>query len=161
MKRTLIGLALSFSMLGGMAARADEPTPPQAGPGQGPGFHHGDHGGPGAELHHIFAQLDLSADQKAQLKQLHASRMVAEKAARHDMGEARKAFAAAMRGNSSDEALRSAHNALSQKREAFEAQRFEDLLQVRKLLTADQRTRFDGLWLDFKHHQRARAAGEE
>ena len=155
MKRNLIGLALSLSMLGGLAARADEPVAP---PPAAPGFHHG---GPGADLHRIFAQLDLSADQKAQLKQLHASKMESEKAARHELGEAHKAFAAAMRGNSSDDALRSAHNALAQKREAFEAQRFEDLLQVRKILTAEQRTRFDGLWLDFKHHQKARAAGEE
>jgi protein CpxP len=156
MNRALIGLALSLTLIGSQAARADQiqalpPSPPQD--GDRPGFG-GPHGGRGGELHAIFAQLDLSADQKAQLKSLRQAKEGQNHQLRHDMKEARRAFAQGMMGNGSDDAMRALHKALQEKREQIATIAFEELLDVRRILTPDQRAKFGQLYIEFKHHER-------
>jgi len=50
----------SIALAADAPAPADSATAPTAGPHMG-------HGGPGAELHHVLAQLNLTADQKNQV----------------------------------------------------------------------------------------------
>jgi len=145
MRRFLVLSALSLSLLATSAVRAEGPAG----------------GGGRSELHAIFAQLGLSADQKAALKSLRQQRAEQEKGNRQELREAKRAFEAAMTGNASDEQLRAAHDALSKKREEFAARRFEDLLSVRQILTPEQRNKFNTLYLDFKRGKAAGAAAEE
>ncbi len=68
MRHILPGLALAFSV--NLAALADTPpeaAPPTAGGHAWHGGHHG-HGG----YHHLLSKLNLSADQKAQVKSIYA-----------------------------------------------------------------------------------------
>lgn len=156
MNRALIGLALSLTLIGSQAARADQiqalpPSSPQDGdrPGLGDG-----RGGRNGELHAIFAQLDLSADQKAQFKSLRQAKEGQNHQLRHDMKEARHAFAQGMMGNGSDDAMRALHKTLQEKREQIAMLALEELLDVRRILTPDQRAKFGQLYIEFKHHER-------
>jgi protein CpxP len=162
MRRSLIGIALAVSLLGTAAARAEQASTPSTPPAQGDGPGRwggpgGPGGGPEGGLHGIFRQLDLTADQKTQLKALREQRQPADKAAHRDVKEAQRAFAQLLlSGNASDDALRAAQSTLSQKREADAAARFEGLLEVRRILTADQRAKFDHAFIEMRHEQHQR-----
>ncbi len=162
MRRALIGLALSLTLIGSQAARADQiqalPSTPPAAPG-GPGYG-GPRGHGGGQLHQIFAQLDLTPDQKAQLKALRHQKEGQNRQLHQEMKEAKRAFAAGMQGNDSDDAMRSLHKALAEKREQIAQVKFEELLDVRRILNADQKAKFGQLYIQYKHQQNL-GAGEQ
>jgi len=164
MRRSLIGIALSLSLIGVTAARADDAAnapAPQTAAAATAATEAGPANGPRAELHRIFAQLNLSADQKAQLKALRQQKMSDDKNARHELREAKHAFALALTGDSSDDAIRSAHEALAKKREADATVRFEGLLEVRRILTPEQRKKFGELYIGYRKARATRADGAE
>jgi len=166
MRRSLIGIALSLSLIGVTAARADDAAnapAPQTAAAATAATEAGPANGPRAELHRIFAQLNLSADQKAQLKALRQQKMSEDKSARHELREAKHAFALALAltGDASDDAIRSAHEALAKKREADATVRFEGLLEVRRILTPEQRKKFGELYIGYRKARATRADGAE
>lgn len=94
------------------------------------------------EITKVFEKLNLSADQKAQLKVLRDEMQKKVESNKVAVGEAREKLDSVLDGESSDEAIRSAHTELMKQRNELETQQLEHMLKVRSLLTPEQRKTF-------------------
>ncbi|HEX4384769.1 MAG TPA: Spy/CpxP family protein refolding chaperone [Myxococcales bacterium] len=108
----------------------------------------------------VFAKLDLSDAQKQALRQLYDKMKPHDVELRHQLEETRHALAAAMVGTESDETLTALHDKLATAREAYAADRFQGLVEIRKILRPDQRSHFGQLYLEFRQSQAAKSSAE-
>jgi len=130
MKRSWFGsLILSCSLMA-------MPFAANAGRGHG-------HGGEG--FMKAIEQLDLSADQKKKLKEIHAGTKGTLKPKRDAMKAAHEELKTAMQGTASDDELRKKFDVFKGARDEFMKARFEKVLAVRSILTPEQRLKFKGL----------------
>jgi Spy/CpxP family protein refolding chaperone len=113
---------------------------------QGGGFGGSEHGDHHQKIKAIFAQLNLTADQKQQLKQIHQQTRTSMSSLVKQHHDARKQFMAALASTASDNDLRTMQQQLVQQREAIASARLEGLLQVRQVLTPEQRQQFAALY---------------
>lgn len=94
-------------------------------------------------------QLDLSEDQKKKMKALHETHRTEMKASRESAKTARDDFSAAMQsGDKSDADLNVLHEKMIESKAAQMRQKFQHMLQVRQILTVEQRTKFRGMMQD-------------
>jgi protein CpxP len=108
----------------------------------------------------VFAKLDLSADQKQALRQLYDKMKPHDEELRHQLDETRHALATAMVGTESDQTLTALHDKLATAREAYAADRFQGLVEIRKILRPDQRSHFGQLYLEFRQSQAGKSSAE-
>lgn len=94
------------------------------------------------EITKVFEKLNLSADQKAQLKVLREEMQRNVETNKVAVAEARAKLDSVLDGESSDEAIRAAHAELMKQRNELETQQLEHMLKVRALLTPEQRKTF-------------------
>ena len=107
-------------------------------------------GGPGGKLHKALKQLDLTAEQQAKLKEIRAGQKDKIKTAHEKMKAARESLEHSLDNNTSDIDIRKKHNDLQAARTQMENLRFESLLQIRAILTPEQRKKFQDMKDDFK-----------
>ena len=98
-------------------------------------------------MHAIFAQLNLTLEQKAQLKQIHQQNHEGLGSLVQQQKAAREQFKTMLASDSaSDSDLRILQQQIAVRRETIASQRLEGLLQVRKILTPEQRQQFLALY---------------
>lgn len=102
-------------------------------------------GGPAGEMmmhRELLDKLGLSDDQKQKLKAIHEAKKGSAMELHKEMRVLQQQFIDAMVAETSDASLRSLHDKVEQKRAQMGALRFEGMLEVRKILTPDQRKKF-------------------
>lgn len=105
-----------------------------------PGGHGKRHGGFGGGHHRMLKDLDLTKEQRDQVKTLRKANKEKTRALRTQMREARKGMFAKMKDPAASEAdLRKSFEALETLRNQMSKQRFEESLEIRKILTPAQR----------------------
>ena len=126
-RKTRFIALVSFLMLFWMAsAFAEKPNPER------------DHEGKMA----LFKELNLSDQQKAEMKKIHEQNHDAMKEKREAVKQAKDQLKNAMDSNADDSKLRSYFNALQKAQNSAGEQRFEKALAIRKILTPEQRQKF-------------------
>jgi periplasmic protein CpxP/Spy len=97
-------------------------------------------------------QLNLSADQKAQIQQIRDQERTSSQSLRQQMKAAFEKQQSLMTGNASDDQLRQQHREVQALRQQAEDRRFDTMLKIRQVLTPEQRTKAAQLMKD--HHGR-------
>jgi periplasmic protein CpxP/Spy len=86
-------------------------------------------------------QLNLSADQKAQIKQIRDQAKSDSQGLRQQMRAAFEKQQSLMAGNASDDQIRQQHREVQALRQQAEERRFDTMLKIRQVLTPEQRTK--------------------
>ena len=81
----------------------------------------------------IFKQLDLTKDQRKQLKTMRESRKGVMKGLRSTKKEKREKMLMAMKGDTPEAELRAMHKEMSELHGKMKDQRFEKMLSIRKI----------------------------
>ncbi len=97
------------------------------------------------EITKVFEKLNLTPEQKTQMKTLREEMQQNVEKNKVGVAEAQRKLDSVMDGESSDEVIRSAHTELVKQRNELETQQLEHMLKVRALLTAEQRKTFSSL----------------
>jgi Spy/CpxP family protein refolding chaperone len=97
------------------------------------------------EITKIFEKLNLTSDQKSQMKVLREEMQRDAEKNKAGVAEAQKKLDSVMDGESSDDVIRTAHSELIKQRNELETQQLEHMLKVRALLTPEQRKTFSSL----------------
>lgn len=97
------------------------------------------------EITKVFEKLNLTADQKAQMKVLREEMQRNVEKNKVAVAEAQAKLDSVLDGDSSDDTIRAAHSDLLKQRNELESQQLEHMLKVRALLTPEQRKTFSSL----------------
>lgn len=97
------------------------------------------------EITKVFEKLNLTPEQKSQMKTLREEMQRNVEKNKVAVAEAKAKFDSVLDGESSDEVIRSAHTELVKQRNELETQQLEHMLKVRALLTPEQRKTFSSL----------------
>lgn len=117
--------------------------------GMGPGM--GARSGAGPDR--LFEQLDLSPAQLEQIRAIRASSQETMEPLRDQVQSARIAMHTLMASQASSDQLRQQHTNLLNLEQQLKTKRFETMLQIRDVLTPEQRTEL-GQLLEQRHSQR-------
>jgi periplasmic protein CpxP/Spy len=101
-------------------------------------------------------QLNLSADQKAQIKQIRDQAKSDSQGLRQQMKAAFEKQQSLMAGNASDDQIRQQRREIQALRQQAEDRRFDTMLKIRQVLTPEQRTKAAQL---MKEHRGRRHGG--
>ena len=101
-------------------------------------------------------QLNLSADQKAQIQQIRDQEKTASQSQRQQMKAAYEKHQSLMAGNASDDQIRQQYREVQALRQQAQDRRFDTMLKIRQVLTPEQRTKAAQLKKD---HQGRRHGG--
>ena len=120
----------------------------------------GKHGG--KHMKKVLSQLDLTADQKTQIKSLHEGERQNHKQAKEQMKKDKEAFKAAMSDSSvSDSKLKEMHEALINSKIAKMRSKFDKALKIRSVLTSEQQVKFRALMKEHKKNKRSRGGDRD
>lgn len=109
----------------------------------------------------MYQQLNLSADQQAQIKSIREQAKTSNQGLRQQLKTAREQLKTLLASNdASDSALRQAHQQLQPLTQQMSDQRFDTMLKIRNVLTPAQRTKLAELRKQggHRHHRQAPAA---
>ncbi len=141
MKKTIVKLAIPFLIIGLFS------LPSEAKRGRG-GFLK------------IMKELDLTDAQKAELKKLRGKKED-RKNDRKKIRNLRTQLQAAMVANSSDAELLALFKELKEARDTSQTKRFKQMLEIRKILTPEQRVKFQEMRRQRGRGFRHRFSGDE
>lgn len=103
----------------------------------------------------IFQQLNLSADQQAQIKSIMEQAKTSNQGLRQQVKTAREQLKTLMTSNdASDDAIRQAHQQVQTLGQQMGDQRFDTMLKIRNVLTPAQRTKFAELHKQGREHRK-------
>jgi len=123
-------------------------------------FPAGEGGQPGKRGHkfmRMLKQLDLSVEQKQQIKGVFEEQKDTMKESREALREARQAFAEVMRsGTASESEVRARHQAMSDLGGEVAVKRYSMQKEIRSILTETQRAELDALKAERAEKRRAR-----
>lgn len=128
------GFALTQSVMHTAALAQSSPTEQNA-PASGD---RGKRGGWGDKWQE---QLNLSADQKAQIKQIRDQERSSSDGLRQQMKAAAEKQKSLMTGNATDDQLRQQHREMQALRQQMGERRFDTMLKIRQVLTPEQRVK--------------------
>jgi Spy/CpxP family protein refolding chaperone len=123
----------------------------------------------GGEFHEKMAEeLNLSGEQREQLKKVFTNHREERAGRRKAMKAAREDLQKALRSEASQDEVRKKFSELKKEQDALEIRRFEKVLAIREILTLEQRQKFKDLehkhwgpW-KFKHkYKRMKAESRE
>ncbi len=97
------------------------------------------------EITKVYEKLNLSPEQKQQMKVLREEMKKAVEKNKEAVGVAQAKFDETLDEDASDEVIRTAHLELAKQRNELETQQLEHMLKVRALLTPEQRKTFSSL----------------
>jgi Spy/CpxP family protein refolding chaperone len=104
----------------------------------------------------LIEQLNLTDDQKRQIATIRQKYQGQMSQLRQSMKSDRQELEALMTGNATDTRIRAKHREIEQNRQQLSDLRFQSLLEMRRVLTPEQRTRF----AELMQQRRARAGGD-
>ncbi len=103
----------------------------------------------------MFQQLNLTADQQAQIKSIREQSKTSSQGLRQQFKTAREQLKTLLASNdSSDNAIRQAHQQVQTLGQQMGNQRFESMLKIRSVLTPEQRIKLAELRKQGGHHHR-------
>lgn len=118
-------------------------------------------GGPGGgHLRKVLAELNLSEEQKAKIKEVRESHGKSMKESRSALRDARKAMEEAVKIDASRSDLLKKFESLQALRNKMGQARFEMILAVREILTPEQRQKFRAAFQNFGRHHRHGGEGK-
>lgn len=97
------------------------------------------------KMKEMAAELNLTADQKAKMKEINKDRREVLQPKRKAMREAKEALEASLKGADSTDTVKQKFAALQKAQSNFATARFDKVLAVREVLTPEQRAKFKGL----------------
>ncbi len=118
------------------------------------GFAKGYRGGPHGHHKHWLKELNLTPEQKAQMKEIRAKYKENLQKLRIEKKDARIMLRAALKTSASESKLKQMFADLQKKKQTFAKARFEKILAIRSILTPEQRQKFNGLKGKGWHHKR-------
>ena len=104
----------------------------------------------------MMKELDLSEQQAQQLQELKKSNKPEMKSLRGEMKAIREKMQDAMAKDASESELRSLHNQKFEIRKKLSTARFEKMLAIRKILTPDQRVKFQQMMKEKRKKRRGK-----
>ena len=99
-------------------------------------------------------ELDLSAEQQKQLQEIRESYREKMKPKRSEIHEARKKLNDALKTDASEDSLRKQFGELQKMRQDIGSLHFEKILDIREILTPEQRKKFRGLVKEHRRHRK-------
>lgn len=126
------------------------PAIAQEAPNNGRG--RGDRGGRGMQM---LEQLNLSETQRQQIQAIREQAKANSEQLREQMQTAREQMRALMASNASESELRQQHQVIENWRDQMSDRRFDTMLQIRQVLTPEQRAQL----AELKASQRGRRGG--
>ena len=99
-------------------------------------------------------QLNLSADQKAQIKQIRDQEKTSSEGLRQQMKAAAEKQKSLMTGNATDDQLRQQHREMQALHQQVSERRFDTMLKIRQILTPEQRVKAAQLMQEHRGHGR-------
>lgn len=115
----------------------------------GKGEMHGEGGKKGGRRHRRgqrwMKELNLTDEQSEKIKEIRRSHRERVKSAREEMKATREALQSTMQSGASNSELKSKHEAKINARNKFERSRFDQMLEIRSVLTPEQRKKFKGM----------------
>ena len=108
-------------------------------------------------LERMAAELALTAEQQEKMKTIHEKYEGAHSAMKEKIHAAHQSLDEALRTDASEDVLRQKFSAIEDLKAEAGKQRFEKVLEVRKVLTAEQRLKFHEIMQ--KRHRRHRGEG--
>lgn len=88
-----------------------------------------------------FQQLDLTTEQSQQIQAIFQQSKTENESLRQQMEAAREQMESLMSGNATADQLRQQHNTMQNLHQQLDNRRFETMLQIREILTPQQRAR--------------------
>jgi Spy/CpxP family protein refolding chaperone len=110
----------------------------------------------GGFLERIKSQLDLSTEQREQLKAIAEPHRENRKAMHEELETARNGLEAALSSSATDQELRTLFETLKAAQEKMALARFEKILKIRAILTAEQRKKFREMLREHEGERRPR-----
>ncbi|MEO0947139.1 MAG: Spy/CpxP family protein refolding chaperone [Cyanobacteria bacterium J06641_5] len=108
----------------------------------------------GRRLDRLSQELNLTADQEAQIRAIFADGKANTEADRAALAAARQDMTALLTGDASEAELRQQHDLIQDLRAGLGDRRFEGVLDVREVLTPEQRDRFAELAAERRQRRR-------
>ena len=102
-------------------------------------------GGHKKKWREMIEQLDLTEDQKSQLKEIRQSLKGTRREQRSTLKNKRDILENLLRDDAPESEIRKAHNELQTIKQALMLQRFEKMMSIRAILNAEQRQKFHEL----------------
>ncbi|MFT6630551.1 MAG: protein CpxP [Bacteriovoracaceae bacterium] len=124
---------LSMILLGTLIAPTAFAEGRKGGKGEGKGFSK------------ILKQLDLSDDQKVKLKELRKAKKSAGKSDHGELKKLREEMKSKFASSASESEIRALHNKIKTMRHAKGDERFSRVMEIRNILTVEQRKQFQSL----------------
>lgn len=93
----------------------------------------------------MMEQLELSDDQKEELREIRKSSKDSHKALKKTIKEKRKTLETLLREDAAEADIRTAHQELQALKQVKVNQRFEKMMSIREILNAEQRKKFHEL----------------
>ncbi len=111
----------------------------------------------GRHLEKLTKELGLTTEQQEQVKAVHGKDRAQIKKQREVMRTARKELEQAIKSSATDEEIHGKFSQLEKAQAEFSKLRFEKVLAIRSILTAEQRLNFKGMGKQrgFKHHDKS------
>lgn len=116
-------------------------------------FSKGPGGGKGDRMR-LFQQLDLNEEQKEQIKAIRQGKKEKIKSLKERSKSDREAFKSAMDSDASKSKLKSLRKKMIKSKQSLKDHQFETMLEIRELLTAEQRAKFRELKSEMKGKRR-------
>lgn len=101
--------------------------------------------GRGPHFKRLIEQLDLSDEQRSKINEIKESNRPEMKAAHEELDTQRDAFHELMKTAATDDALRTAFTKMEEIKGKLALLRFNSMLKIRQVLTAEQRVKFEEL----------------
>ncbi|MGF1588312.1 MAG: Spy/CpxP family protein refolding chaperone [Pleurocapsa sp.] len=106
---------------------------------------HGKSGGRGTGMERLMQQLNLTPEQSEQIKAIKEQSKAENQALMEQMQTSREEMRSLLAGDSSPEQLRDKHQAIQNLHQELGNNRFETILEIREVLTPEQRTQMADL----------------
>jgi len=113
----------------------------------------------GRRLDRLSQELNLTPDQEAQIRTIFEAGKADTESDREALRAARQNLQALMTGDASESELRQQHDRIQSLRAELGDRRFEGVLDVREVLTPEQRQRFSELAAERRQRRRGAFSG--
>lgn len=120
----------------------------------------GKRGGKGDGFKKILEQLDLTSEQSTQIQAIHDSNKQENETVREQLKTEKEALHELFASDASDSELIQQHQEIQSLKQAFGTSRFETMLEIRALLTPEQKAQMNELMQE-RHNQKQERRSQE
>lgn len=119
----------------------------------------GKRGGRGHGFKKILDQLDLSSEQSSQIKAIHDRNKQENETLHEEVKAQKKAMGELFASDASESELQQKHQEIQSLKQELKAARFEGMLEIREILTPEQKAKMNELMQE-RHNRREERRGQ-